>query len=40
MDIKDAISHIVDREDLSRADMEAAMRQIMTGNATPTQIGG
>lgn len=40
MDIKDAISHIVDREDLSRADMEAVMRQIMTGNATPTQIGG
>ncbi|MGH8369942.1 MAG: anthranilate phosphoribosyltransferase [Gammaproteobacteria bacterium] len=40
MDIKDAISRIVDREDLSRADMEAAMRQIMTGNATPTQIGG
>ena len=40
MDIKEAISHIVDREDLSRTDMEAAMRQIMTGNATPTQIGG
>ncbi|MGH8371394.1 MAG: anthranilate phosphoribosyltransferase [Gammaproteobacteria bacterium] len=40
MDIKDAISHIVDREDLSRTDMETAMRQIMTGNATPTQIGG
>lgn len=40
MDIKDAISRIVDREDLPRADMEAAMRQIMTGNATPTQIGG
>ncbi|HET7650698.1 MAG TPA: anthranilate phosphoribosyltransferase [Gammaproteobacteria bacterium] len=40
MDIKEAISRIVDREDLSRADMEAAMRQIMTGNATPTQIGG
>lgn len=40
MDIKDAISRIVDREDLSRSDMEAAIRQIMTGNATPTQIGG
>lgn len=40
LDIKEAISHIVDREDLSRADMEAAMRQIMTGNATATQIGG
>ena len=40
MDIKVAISHIVDREDLSRADMEAVMRQIMTGGATPIQIGG
>ncbi|MHB8405436.1 MAG: anthranilate phosphoribosyltransferase [Gammaproteobacteria bacterium] len=40
MDIKEAISHIVDREDLSRADMESVMRQIMTGGATPIQIGG
>lgn len=40
MDIKRAISRIVDREDLSRADMEMVMRQIMTGNATPIQIGG
>ncbi|MGA9852553.1 MAG: anthranilate phosphoribosyltransferase [Gammaproteobacteria bacterium] len=40
MDIKDAISRIVDREDLSRADMESVMRQIMTGGATPIQIGG
>ena len=40
MEIKEAISRIVDREDLSRADMEAVMRQIMTGGATPVQIGG
>ena len=40
MEIKEAISHIVDRENLSRADMEAVMRQIMTGRATPIQIGG
>lgn len=40
MEIKEAISRIVDREDLSRADMEAVMRQIMTGGATPIQIGG
>ncbi len=40
MDIKEAISRIVDREDLSRADMESVMRQIMTGGATPIQIGG
>ncbi len=40
MDIKEAISRIVDREDLPRADMESVMRQIMTGGATPIQIGG
>ncbi len=40
MDIKEAISRIVDREDLSDADMQAVMRQIMTGGATPIQIGG
>ncbi|HKT33133.1 MAG TPA: anthranilate phosphoribosyltransferase [Gammaproteobacteria bacterium] len=40
MEIKEAISRIVDREDLSRVDMEAVMRQIMTGGATPIQIGG
>lgn len=40
MEIKQAISRIVDREDLSRADMAAVMRQIMTGGATPIQIGG
>lgn len=40
LEIKEAISHIVDREDLNRADMEAVMRQIMTGGATPIQIGG
>ncbi len=40
VDIKEAISHIVDRVDLSRADMESVMRQIMTGGATPIQIGG
>jgi len=40
MEIKEAISRIVDREDLSREDMTAVMRQIMTGQATPIQIGG
>ncbi|HEX6930151.1 MAG TPA: anthranilate phosphoribosyltransferase [Gammaproteobacteria bacterium] len=40
MEIKEAISRIVDREDLSAADMEAVMRQVMTGEATPIQIGG
>ncbi|MEM9300736.1 MAG: anthranilate phosphoribosyltransferase [Pseudomonadota bacterium] len=40
MEIKAAISHIVDREDLAGSDMTAVMRQIMTGEATPIQIGG
>ncbi len=40
MEIKEAISRIVDREDLSGEAMEAVMRQIMTGAATPIQIGG
>lgn len=40
MEIKQAISLIVDRCDLSREDMTAVMRQIMTGEATPIQVGG
>jgi anthranilate phosphoribosyltransferase len=40
MDIKDAIGNIVNHKNLSGADMEAVMRQIMGGHATPTQIGG
>lgn len=40
MEIKEAISRIVDRVDLSREEMESVMRQIMTGEATPIQIGG
>ena len=40
MDIKQGISLIVDRRDLSREQMQAVMRQIMTGAATPIQIGG
>ena len=40
MEIKQAISNIVDRIDLSRDEMTAVMRQIMTGAATPIQIGG
>ncbi|MCH8227110.1 MAG: anthranilate phosphoribosyltransferase [Proteobacteria bacterium] len=40
MDIKQAISNIVDRVDLSRDEMRSVMQQIMTGRATPIQIGG
>lgn len=40
MDIKDAIGTIVSHIDLKPEEMQAVMRQIMTGGATPTQIGG
>ena len=40
MDIKDAIGNIVNHKDLQGAEMQAVMQQIMTGRATPTQIGG
>jgi anthranilate phosphoribosyltransferase len=40
MEIKQAISRIVDRHDLSAEDMRSVMKQIMTGGATPIQIGG
>jgi anthranilate phosphoribosyltransferase len=40
MDITTAIATVIDRRDLDPADMEAVMRQIMTGRATPAQIGG
>ena len=40
MDIKLAISHVVDRIDLGAADMRGVMQQIMSGDATPIQIGG
>ncbi|MFB3076832.1 MAG: anthranilate phosphoribosyltransferase, partial [Lysobacterales bacterium] len=40
MDIKQAISIIVDRVDLSGDEMRSVMQQIMTGGATPIQIGG
>lgn len=40
MDIATAIANVVERRDLSAGDMEAVMRSIMTGQATPAQIGG
>src|SRR5579871_193612 len=40
MDIKDAIGNIVNHKNLADDEMQAVMRQIMTGGATPTQIGG
>jgi anthranilate phosphoribosyltransferase len=40
MDIATAIANVIEKRDLSAADMEAVMRTIMTGQATPAQIGG
>jgi anthranilate phosphoribosyltransferase len=40
MDIATAIASVVEQHDLSASDMEAVMRSIMTGQATPAQIGG
>ncbi len=37
--IKDAIAKTIRREDLTQAEAEAAMMDIMTGNATQAQIG-
>ena len=40
MDIKQAIARIVDQHSLSAEEMTAVMNSIMTGGATPAQIGG
>ena len=40
MDIKTAIAQVIEKVDLSQAQMVAVMRQIMTGEASPEQIAG
>jgi anthranilate phosphoribosyltransferase len=40
MDIKQAIAHLVEGQDLTESAAEAVMEQIMTGQATSAQIGG
>ena len=40
IDMKAAIKAVTERRDLSMEDMTAVMRTIMTGAATPAQIGG
>ena len=40
MNIKAALEQVTERQDLSEDEMSEVMRQIMTGQATPAQIGG
>jgi anthranilate phosphoribosyltransferase len=40
MDIQSAIKSVIARQDLSVDDMTSVMQQIMTGECTPSQIGG
>ncbi len=40
MDMKAAIAAVTERRNLSDEEMQAVMQQIMTGGATPAQIGG
>lgn len=40
MNIQQALEAVVQKQDLNSAQMTAVMRQIMTGEATPAQIGG
>jgi len=40
VDIQTAIKAMIARQDLSGEDMASVMRQIMTGECTPSQIGG
>ena len=40
MDIKQALSQVVEGNNLSEADMQAVMKEIMTGQCTDAQIGG
>lgn len=40
MDIKQAIQTVIDGTDLTQAQMTAVMNTILTGEATPSQVGG
>ncbi len=40
MNIQQALAQVLERQDLQQSQMEAVMTQIMTGEATPSQIGG
>ena len=38
--IKEAIGKLIEKKALTREEMVGVMNEIMTGNATPAQIGG
>jgi len=40
MDMQSAIQHVIARQALTEADMQSVMQTIMSGQATPAQIGG
>ncbi|MCK5726237.1 MAG: anthranilate phosphoribosyltransferase [Thiotrichaceae bacterium] len=40
MNTSQAIAKVIEREDLSRTEMQSVMQEIMTGEATPAQIAG
>jgi anthranilate phosphoribosyltransferase len=40
MEIQVAVQHVIDGNNLSESDMQSVMETIMTGKATPAQIGG
>jgi len=40
VNIQEAIAHVLEHKDLNETDMVSVMRDIMTGAATPAQIGG
>ena len=40
MDMPTAIATVIEGRDLSKAEMNAVMNEIMTGEATDAQIGG
>ena len=40
MQIQQAIARVIERQNLSRQDMQSVMQQIMTGECTDSQIGG
>ena len=40
MTIQEALAHLLEGHDLTRAEAREVMNQIMSGEATPAQMGG